>query len=184
MSERRPREPEIDRVGRETFLNLFLAAGRFTGEVESICKDEGLTMSHYTVLWVVCLSEGREGVPMRIVADGVLTRAADATRLVDRLARDGYVERATSEEDRRVVLVRATPPGRRVFERITRAVKELHRRQWAPLSLPELRELHRLLVRSLWAEKPATARHPLEALPPGEAVLGGTRGGRPKGRTG
>lgn len=166
MSSRRPREPEIDRLGRETFINLFLASNRFTDEVESVCKAEGLTMSHYTVLWVVCLSEDPQGVPMRVVADGVLTRAADATRLVDRLTRDGYVERATSEEDRRVVLVRGTRSGRAVFRRITLAVKELHRSQWAPLTSAELRELRRLLVKSLWGEAPSMARHPLEALPP------------------
>ena len=134
--------------------------------VESVCKAEGLTMSQYTVLWVVCLSEDARGVPMRVVADGVLTRAADATRLVDRLARAGHVERAASEEDRRVVLVRATRSGRAVFQRITAAVKELHRRQWAPLTSAELRELHRLLVKSLWGEEPSAARHPLAELPP------------------
>ena len=166
MSGRPPREPEIDRLGRETFINLFLAANRFTDEVESVCKAEGLTMSHYTVLWVVCLSEERRGVPMRVVADGVMTRAADATRLVDRLTRDGYVERAASEEDRRIVLVRATRSGRAVFQRITAAVKELHRRQWSLLSSAELRELRRLLVKSLWGDSPSTDRHPLEALPP------------------
>ena len=166
MSTRRPREPEIDRLGRETFINLFLAADRFTKEVEAVCKEEGLTMSHYTVLWVVCLSADRQGVSMRAIADGVLTRAADATRLVDRLTRDGHVERATSEEDRRIVLVRATRSGRAVFQRITAAVKELHRKQWAPLASAELRELRRLLVKSLWGEAPSTARHPLEALPP------------------
>ena len=166
MSARHPREPEIDRLGRETFINLFLAANRFTDEVESVCKAEGLTMSHYTVLWVVCLSADRQGVPMRAVADGVMTRAADATRLVDRLTRDGYVERSTSEEDRRVVLVRATRSGRAVFQRITSAVKELHRGQWAPLTSAELRELHRLLVKSLWGGAPSADRHPLETLPP------------------
>ncbi len=166
MSPQRPREPEVDRVGRETFINLFLAAKRFTDEVEAVCKAEGLTMSQYTVLWVVCLSEDRRGVPMGVVADGVLTRAADATRLVDRLTKDGYVERTASEEDRRVVLVRATRSGRAVFQRLTSAIKELHRTQWAALSSPELRELHRLLVKSLWGEESAAVRHPLEALPP------------------
>ena len=52
------KEPTIDRLGREAFINLFLAAGRFTDEVEATCRVEGLTMSHYTVLWVVCLSDG------------------------------------------------------------------------------------------------------------------------------
>jgi DNA-binding MarR family transcriptional regulator len=166
MTASRNREPEVDRLGREAFINLFLAAGRFTEEVEAVCKAEGLTMSHYTVLWVVCLTDEPKGVPMRIVADGLLTRAADATRLVDRLTQDGYVTRSNSEEDRRVVLVRPTRSGRALFQRVTTSVKALHRSQWNALSLAEVRELRRLLVKSLWGESDSKARHPLEALPP------------------
>ena len=62
-------EPLIDRLQREAFINLFLVADRLTGDVEAICKADGLTMSHYTVLWVVCLSPNPEGVPMRAIAD-------------------------------------------------------------------------------------------------------------------
>lgn len=159
-------EPETDRLGREAFINLFLAAGRFTDEVEAICKANGLTMSHYTVLWVVCLSSSREGTPMRVIADGILTRAADATRLVDRLAKDGYVERANSDEDRRVVLIRPTRSGRAVFKRITSAVKKLHQAQWEPLTGAELRELRRLLVKTLWGDDSSRNQHPLEVLRP------------------
>jgi len=166
MTAARIREPEIDRIGREVFISLFLAAGRYTDEVEATCKAEGLTMSHYTVLWVACLSESPEGVPMRVVADGLLTRAADATRLVDRLTQDGYVTRANSEDDRRVVLVRATRSGRALFRRLTTKVKDLHRSQWSELSLAEMRELRRLLVKSLWGESSPRTQHPLVALPP------------------
>ena len=166
MTPPRTREPEIDRLGREAFIHLFLSAGRFTDEVEATCKKEGLTMSHYTVLWVACLSEGRQGVPMRTVADGLLTRAADTTRLVDRLTRDGHVERINSDEDRRIVLIRPTRSGRALFQRLTAAIKGLHRSQWSALSLTELRDLRRLLVKALWGEKAASTRHPLETLRP------------------
>jgi DNA-binding MarR family transcriptional regulator len=166
MSAGRGREPEADRLGREAFINLFLASGRYTDEVEATCKAEGLTMSHYTVLWVVCLSDEAAAVPMRTVADGLLTRASDATRLVDRLSRDGYVTRANSEADRRVVLIRATRSGRAIFQRLTKKIKALHRSQWSALSQSELKELRRLLVKSLWGDDAAESRHPLEARPP------------------
>ena len=74
------------------------------------------------LLWVVCLSEERDGVPMRTIADGLLTRASDATRLVDRLTSAGYTDRRSSDADRRVVLVCPTRTGRALFERITRPV--------------------------------------------------------------
>lgn len=168
MTPARKREPELDRLGRESFISLFLAAGRMTDEVEAVCKEEGLTMSHYTVLWVVCLAapEHPDGVPMRVIADGLLTRAADATRLVDRLTRDECVERSASDRDRRVVLVRATKHGRALFGRLTRKVKELHREQWNSLTLEELRTLRGLLVKALWGEASPRAGHPLESLPP------------------
>lgn len=159
-------EPWLDRLQREAFINLFMAANRFTGEVEAICKADGLTMSHYTVLWVVCLLPSPDGVPMRAIADGVLTRAADATRLVDRLTKDGYVQRRNSDQDRRVVLIRPTRSGRAVFKRITAAVKDLHRSQWGSLTGAELRELRRLLVKTLWGDDATRDRHPLEVLTP------------------
>jgi DNA-binding MarR family transcriptional regulator len=90
-----------------------------------------------------------------------MTRAADATRLVDRLIKDGYVERANSKQDRRVVLIRATRSGRAVFKRTTTAVKKLHRSQWASLSNTELRQFRRLLVKVLWGGAPSADRHPL-----------------------
>jgi len=166
MSAKPAREPEIDRLGREAFINLFLAAGRFTDEVEAICKAERLTMSHYVVLWVVCLSDEPDGVPMRAIADGLLTRASDATRLVDRLSTEGYVTRQSSESDRRVVLVRPTRAGRLLFQRITKAVKQLHREQWSALSVGELRDLRRLLVKAMWGDAEDRDHHPLETRPP------------------
>jgi DNA-binding MarR family transcriptional regulator len=160
--QRRWREPDIDRLGREAFINLFLAAGRFTDEVEKLCRDEEMAMSHYVVLWFLCRRHEAEEVPMGAVADGHLNRASDATRLADRLIKLGYLERFNSAEDRRVVLVRVTPAGRDVFVRLTRRVKELHRAQWHHLSPGELGELNRLLAKALsGAEASASTRHPL-----------------------
>ncbi len=168
MNEVKVREPEYDRIGRDTFINLFLAAGRLTEEVENVCKAQGLTMAHYVVLWVVCLSEAKQqgGVPMGVITDGLLTRASDATRLVDRLKRDGYLERFPSENDRRVVLVRATQSGQTLFRQLTFGIKSLHREQWSALTRSELKELLVLLSKVLWREETPSSKHPLEEMPP------------------
>ena len=160
---RRLREPDVDWLGRETFINLTLLSRRFGDDVEKICRSERLTMSHYVVLWVVCLKHQPEGIPMGAVADGHLNRASDVTRLCDRLTAMGHLERFPSTADRRVVLVRATQAGRDAFMRLTRRIKELHRAQWGALDLRELRELHRLLSKALWGAEAgeAGATHPL-----------------------
>ena len=159
---RRLHEPEEDRLGREAFINLFLASNRFTAEVEKLCRGEQLTMSHYTVLWFLVRRHRPEGVPMSQVADGLLNRASDATRLADRLTGLGYLERSASADDRRVVLVRVTASGRKVFLRLTRRIKALHRTQWQHLEQGELAQLSRLLAKALWGtESDGAIRHPL-----------------------
>ena len=84
------------------------------------------------------------------MADGLLNRASDTTRLVDRLERAGLAERFPNPADRRGVLVRATAKGREVFAEITPAIQELHRTQWANLTTDETAQLDHLLLKALW----------------------------------
>jgi DNA-binding MarR family transcriptional regulator len=161
-SPKRIREDDLDRLGREAFINLYLASDRFRSGVERLCKEEGLAMSHYTVLWFLAHKHAPEGVPMGAVIDGHLNRASDATRLADRLCDLGFLERLASPSDRRVVLVRLTEAGREVFVRLTRRVKDLHREQWKPLTEKELETLNRLLTKVLWGDDAKSgAAHPL-----------------------
>ncbi len=142
----RTREATRDRVGREAFVSLFLTSSRFNEQLEQCCRAEGISHPQYTVLWVLCLADVPDGLPMGALADGLLTRAADTTRLVDRLVAAGYVTREPSPSDRRVVLVAPTAAGLRLFERLTADIKALHRRQWEGLTTAEVRELTRLLT--------------------------------------
>lgn len=142
--------PEVA-LEREAHVNVLLAANRFSEVMEGLCRAEGISHAQYVALWVLCLAEDADrGLPMGAIADGLLNRASDTTRLVDRLAKAGLAERVQSPEDRRVVLVRATADGRALFERLTAQVKEFHRGQWAALSRDELRTLSRLLNKALW----------------------------------
>ena len=79
-------------------------------------------------------------------------RASDTTRLVDRLARAGLAERLPNPADRRSVLVRATPAGRRTFAAVTPELQAFHRTQWAHLTPTEIDTLDRLLTKALWGE--------------------------------
>jgi DNA-binding MarR family transcriptional regulator len=159
----RPREETRDRLGRDAFLTLFIASNRFTEDLEQRCRSEGISHALYAALWVLCLTDDRDGLPMGALADGLLTRAADATRLVDRLVKLRLATRTSSRSDRRVVLVSATSKGHQLFARLTDEIKALHREQWAALTDEELREVTGLLNRALWTEVPPRAgrrRHP------------------------
>jgi DNA-binding MarR family transcriptional regulator len=147
------REPKAVGVGRDVHLNVLLLADRNLSELEEICGAEGITHQQYVALWTLCLADDPDaGVPMGAVADGLLNRASDTTRLVDRLERAGFAERLPHPDDRRSVLVRATSEGRRVFAAVTPKLQAFHRRQWSNLSSDELATLGRLLAKALWGD--------------------------------
>lgn len=164
-SRKAPLESADDRLAREAFIMLFVASGQLTGEVEKLCREEDIAMSHYTVLWFLARRSEPEGVPMGAVIDGHLNRASDATRLADRLTSLGMIERLASPSDRRVVLVRLTGKGREVYLRLTRRIRALHREQWKALTAAELKELRRLLVKAIGDD---SSRSKLSTLAAGE----------------
>jgi DNA-binding MarR family transcriptional regulator len=145
------REPRSVRLARDVHVNVLLLANRALGELEDICRAHGTTHAQYVALWTLCLAEDADaGIPVSAVADGLLNRAADATRLIDRLERAGLAERLPNPEDRRGVLVRATPAGRALFAAVTPELQGFHAAQWSHLSAAEVDQLDRLLRRALW----------------------------------
>jgi DNA-binding MarR family transcriptional regulator len=148
---RKTSETPADRLARETHVNVVVAANRFSEGMERICREENLSQAQYVALWVLCLADDPgSGLPIGAIADGLLNRASDTTRLVDRLEKAGLAERLRNPADRRGVLVRATPTGRKVFARLAPKLREYHRAEWANLSTAELETLNTLLSRALW----------------------------------
>ena len=123
------------------------------GVLDEICQAAGITHQQYVALWTLCLTDDPDaGLPIGAVADGLLNRASDTTRLIDRLEKAGLAERLVNPSDRRSVLVRATPAGHRAFAAVTPKLQEFHRLQWSNLSAAEVDTLHGLLAKALWGD--------------------------------
>ena len=136
-------------LGRDAHLNVILAAQRLSERVDDICERHGITQSQYVALWVLCLDDDPDaGVPVGAIADGLLNRASDTTRLVDRMERAGLVERLPNPDDRRSTLVRATAVGRSAFAAVTPELQRFHETQWGTLNRTELRQLNELVTRA------------------------------------
>src|SRR5918995_5624051 len=80
-------------------------------------RTEGISVSQYNILRIL---RGARPKPVKIseIADRMITRDPDVTRLVDRLIKQGLVRRERGEEDRRVVLVEITPAGLAMLARL------------------------------------------------------------------
>lgn len=131
----------------EAFLNLVRTSDRLQWQLGELFKQYGVTMQQYNVLRIL-RGAGEEGLPSLSIAHRMVTRVPDITRLVDRMERNGWVERARSESDRRVVRVLLKPEGRRLADVLEAPTNDCHRGQLGHLSPDELQTLNRLLEKA------------------------------------
>jgi MarR family transcriptional regulator, organic hydroperoxide resistance regulator len=111
------------------------SGGRFTGE---------LTLPQYHLL--EALRETLE-LPVGELADRAGVAPPTATRMLDCLARDGFVERRHSETDRRSVLVRLTADGDEAVEKAHGVIEAWRRQVFEALDPEEREPAARLLAR-------------------------------------
>ena len=99
---------------------------------------------------------GAGGVRVGQLADGVGIDETTATRLVDRLAADGLVERRRLSSDRRVTVVELTAAGAELVDEIARRRRDFFRDVLRALEPGEREELVRLTARAAGALRSTT----------------------------
>jgi DNA-binding MarR family transcriptional regulator len=133
-----------ENLERDVFVLIQRAAVQFLGEVEELLKPVRLSPSQYNVLRIL-RGAGDEGVACNKIADRMITRDPDMTRLLDRLEKRDLVMRARCPSDRRVIRTQITEAGLALLKRLDRPINELHVRQLHHLGDKKLRTLSELL---------------------------------------
>ncbi len=131
----------------ELFLNLIRTTELLRAQETDLLREHGLSAPQYNVLRIL-RGAGKDGHPCQEIGARMLTRVPDVTRLVDRLEASGFVERARTDADRRIVRVRIQKRGLEVLARLDAPVDALPVAMFAHLSKPELRTLNELLVKA------------------------------------
>jgi DNA-binding MarR family transcriptional regulator len=134
----------------EGFLRVHARLTRaLDGELE---RSEGLSLNCYDVLIQLARAPGRR-LRMSELAEAVLLSPSGLTRLVERLERDGLVQRVRSSDDGRGACATLTERGRyRVRKATLTHLAGVRRRFLDGLSADERRMLARLWERTLAAE--------------------------------
>ena len=126
-------------------LNLMLTT-RVVEEswTQYLKRAEGISPSQYNILRIL---RGARPKAARIseIADRMVTRDPDVTRLVDRLIKQGLARRERDSDDRRVVLVEITAAGLALLARLDRPAGEATEAAMAGLKPQQLRTLDTLL---------------------------------------
>ncbi|MBS1241228.1 MAG: putative transcriptional regulator, MarR family [Gemmatimonadetes bacterium] len=129
----------------EVFLALQIAATRLLDPWARYLKAEGLTHGQYNVLRIL-RGARPEALTCGEIAERMITRDPDITRLLDRLEGQGLVSRQRDTADRRVVRTSIAQPGLDLLARLDGPAAEMGPRMLARLGRRRLKELSGLLT--------------------------------------
>lgn len=138
------------------YLALQTLAVRLHDDTEELFKGEGLSVTQFNVLRIL-RGAGDQPLTCGEIAQRLLNKDPDVTRLLDRLDKQGLVERVRNEQDRRVVLTRLSPQGQTLVDRFDAPLAALHRQQFKHLS-PERLSLLLTLLQEAAGQNSTTTR--------------------------
>ena len=125
-------------------VTALTAMARAVSELErdtlELLKTADLSLAQYNFLRVL-RGAGPGGLTCGEVGGRLIRHDPDVTRLADRLAQRGLIERARSERDRRVVVTYITTQGLALLASLDEPVDALHERQLGHMSEDQLRQL-------------------------------------------
>jgi DNA-binding MarR family transcriptional regulator len=136
----------FDSPEQEAVLNILRTSDLFDNRLGRLFRDYGLTSSQYNVLRIL---RGEGGpLPSLEIADRMIQVVPAITGLIDRLEKQGLVERRRCHDDRRVVYVEITKKAIEVLKRLDAPLSTLHGSLIGHLSRKELADLSRLLEKA------------------------------------
>ena len=133
------------RPRQEALVTLTRTADVLRHALERDLAPHGVSPEQYNVLRILRGAGGE--LPCSEIAERMVTRVPDITRLIDRLVQTKWVTRRRSRKDRRVVLVRITESGLTLLEQLDQPVRELRQKLFAHMTADELDTLNQLLVK-------------------------------------
>ena len=141
---KRLKQSRFESTEQEAVLNILVCSNHIKSRIEAVCLKYGITQSQFNVLRIL---NGKypEGYPRGDVISRMVEPAPDVTRLIDRLIKQGLVERFTSEQDRRLSLARITKKGRNELKRIKPKIDPLIKIVSDKLNKTERKQLSVLL---------------------------------------
>lgn len=129
----------------EVFLNVLRTADALLQPEAALLRTHDLSFAQFNVLRIL-RGAGADGASCGDIADRMVNRDPDVTRLLDRLDERGLVRRFRDARDRRVVVAAITEAGRALLAPLDDAVPAVHRDQLRHMTRQQLETLAELLT--------------------------------------
>jgi DNA-binding MarR family transcriptional regulator len=143
--ERRARPvARFDSLEQEVFLSVWRTYDRLRALEDDLFRRYDLTPQRYNVLRLLRAEHPRP-VQTLTLAQRLVSRAPDITRMLDRLEQRGLIGRERPADNRRVVRVGISQAGLELLDAIAEPLRDCHARQLGHLPAADLKQLVVLL---------------------------------------
>ncbi len=135
---------KFDSPEQEVYLNLWRAFDRLRSIEDELFGPLGITSQQYNVLRLL-ESHHPVSVPTLTIAERMISKAPDITRMLDKLEKAALIKRTRPVENRRQVLINITEAGHKLIDEIAGPLQHCHEKQLGHLNQDELQQLVSLL---------------------------------------
>lgn len=120
------------RKSAEALLSIFRTATVLEHAEHEVLRPHGITPTQYNVLRIL-QGAGKDGLCGRDIAERLISRVPDVSRLLDRMDEMELLTRERDVADRRHVTARISATGRRVMVQATPDLEALERKRFKGL---------------------------------------------------
>ena len=130
--------------GSEAMVSLQRTAGCLQWRLTELLKPYGISPTQYNALRIL-RGAGESGHACSDIAERMLNRDPDITRLLDRMVKRGLVRRGRDKNDRRVITAKITNAGLALLKELDRPLEDFNHRLTGRLGPRKLKEFLRTL---------------------------------------
>ena len=129
----------------EVSLNLSRTAAMMLHGLEQKLRPHGLSLTQYNVLRIL-KGAGEQGLCQYEIRERLVAQVPDVPRILDRMAKAGWVQRVRAASDRRMVMTSLTVDGLRLVDELKAPIECATAELFPLLDAAELAQLNGLLV--------------------------------------
>ena len=131
---------------RQLRFNLQSACSFVNNETRQLLEPFDITPKQYDILRLLQEADPK-ALSIQSVREKLADKMSDASRLIDRLHRKGLLEKTPSDLDRRSNLVKITPSGSKLLQRLGEKSAEIESQLEGKLNQEQINQLNQLLER-------------------------------------
>jgi DNA-binding MarR family transcriptional regulator len=120
------------RPSAEALLGVLRTAAVLDHQISEALRPSGITSTQYNVLRIL-RGAGSQGLCGREIAERLVSKVPDVSRLLDRMEDMGLLGRERNADDRRHVVARITEKGHAVLKQASPALEGIERARFGHL---------------------------------------------------